>query len=218
MITATVAENTNISSTVYLTVNKRELNITLGTSDILREIGAQTQYSQPYVVQVADGSGEAVKNATVSLDYTVLLYKKGQFFVSEGDDPEWFQVYTGCSAEDINRNGVLDLGEDRNGNNQLDPQNPAVFAAESELEPTLQSGTIITDENGFGYFSLVYPQSNGMWTTLELTASATAQNVEAKATYVSYLPILADELADVGDDLPNRVSPYGAELDCTNTN
>ena len=72
--------------------------------------------------------------------------------------------YIVCAAEDANGNGKLDAGEDTNGNGKLDPQNPAVISAD-DTTPTLESGYITTDENGFGYFALVYPQSNATWTT-----------------------------------------------------
>ncbi len=230
VIVAKVAENEAVTANVALTVNKRELNVTIGTSDNLREQASDTQYSQPFVVQVADGSGQAVKNAVVRVSYTSTAYKKGRWILVDTSNPpdgtadEWARsgmaggdTFIDCAAEDGNSNGSLDIGEDYNGNNSLDPQNPAVLAAD-ETVPTLQSGSITTDDNGFGYFALVYPQSNATWSTVKITASATAQNVEAEATYTSYLPMLAAELEDVNSDLPNTFSPYGTELDCSNIN
>ncbi|MCB1757998.1 MAG: Ig-like domain-containing protein, partial [Gammaproteobacteria bacterium] len=218
VIVASVAGSTTVTDSVSLTVNKRELNVTIGTSDNLREQANETQYSQPYVVQVADGSGQPVKNATVRVSYAPLSFMKGHWSLYDTSTPAdnkadvWARFtntdYIECDAEDQNKNGKLDAGEDTNGNNRLDPQNPAVLAAD-ESAPTLQSGSITTDENGFGYFALVYPQSNATWSTVAITASATAQNVEAESTYVSYLPMLAEELNDVGTDLPNTKSPYG---------
>ena len=231
VIVATVAENTGITSSVRLTVNKRELNVTLGSTNNLRSLANDTQYSQPFVVQVADGSGQAVKNATITLSYHVTWYKKGTLtrIDTDGDgEPDvWGQPLasevTGglaekCEAEDTNKNGSLDIGEDINSNNILDPQNPAVLTAEEGIEPTLQSGSIISDKNGFGYFSLVYPQSNAWWSVVEITASATAQNVEAESTFTSYLAIMADQVKDIETSPPNVRSPYGIELDCTNPN
>ncbi len=228
VIVATVAENQSINNSVSLTVNKRELNVTLGTTDNIREQANETQYSQPYVVQVADGSGQPVKNATVQVSYVPLSFYKGRYRLYDTSNPTdnvadvWGRTlgvsndYIECNAEDLNGNGKLDSGEDSNGNGRLDPQNPAVLAADSTT-PTLQSGSIVTDENGFGYFALVYPQSNATWSTLAITASATALNVEAESTYISYLPMLADELEDVDSNLPNTRSPYGTVLDCSNT-
>ncbi len=226
IIVAKVAENEAITDQVALTVNKRELNVTLGTSDNLSSLANDTQYSQHFVVQVADGSGQAVRNATVRVSYVVTTYSKGRWGLVDTDTPPdgradaWARQgidYVDCFAEDTNKNGELDLGEDNNGNGILDPQNPAILAAD-DATPTLQSGSISTDENGFGYFALVYPQSNAMWSVVAITASATAQNVEAEVTYTSYLPILAEELLDVLTDLPNTISPYGLDLECSNTN
>ncbi len=226
VVVAKLADDETITNQVALTVNKRELNVTLGTSDNLRSLANDTQYSQPFVVQVADGSGQAVKNATVHVSYHVTTYSKGRWILADTDDPPdgtadlWIRRkntdYSDCAAEDSNKNGSLDIGEDNNNNDTLDPQNPAVLAAD-DTKPTLQSGSISTDENGFGYFALVYPQSNASWSVLEITASATAQNVEAEAVYTSYLPMLAEELIDVTTNLPNTLSPYGLDLDCSNT-
>jgi len=224
VIVATVA-NTSITSSVNLTVNKRELNVTIGTTDSLREQANETQYSKPFVIQVADGSGQPVKNATVHVSYLPLTYTKGNFYLFDKDDPEdgEYDVWTNygrtieCVAEDLNGNGQLDSGEDGNGNGVLDPQNPAVLAADS-VQPTLQSGSITTDENGFGYFAVVYPQSNATWSKLMITASATAQNVEAKASFISSLPMALDELEDPKTSIPNTLSPYGTILDCANPN
>lgn len=224
VIVSTVA-NTSVSDSVSLTINKRELNVTIGTTDNLRDMANETQYSQPYVVQVADGSGQPVKNATVRVTYVPLSYGKGQYRLydtdvpTNGDADVWARFlntdFIECTAEDANGNGTLDAGEDNNGNGKLDPQNPAVLAADDTL-PTLQSGSITTDENGFGYFALVYPQSNSAWTTVSITASATAQNAEATASYVSYLPLLASELEDINSSLPNTRSPHGTSLSCSN--
>lgn len=225
VILAKVAEVESVSGTVALTVNKRELNVTIGTTDNLREQANDTQYSQPYVVQVADGSGQAVKGATVTVSYHSLSYGKGRWIPYDTSVPpdekadQWGRVlsddYVLCNAEDGNKNGKLDAGEDTNGNGKLDPQNPAVLAADTTT-PTLQSGSITTDENGFGYFSVVYPQSNASWSILSITASATAQNVEAESSYTSYMPVLAEEIIDISSSMPNTISPYGFDLDCTN--
>lgn len=227
VIVASVAGSSTVVDSVSLTVNKRELNVTIGTSDNLREQANDTQYSQPFVVQVADGSGQPVKNATVRVSYAPVSFKKGRWNLYDTSSPAdgkadiWSRIsgtdYIQCNAEDQNQNGKLDGGEDTNGNNRLDPQNPAILAADVTI-PTLQSGSITTDENGFGYFALVYPQSNATWSTLAITASATAQNVEAESTYVSYLPMLAEELTDVSSDLPNTYSPYGSTLNCASAN
>lgn len=226
VISAKVADAESVTATVALTINKRELNVTIGTSDNIREQANDTQYSQPYVVQVADGSGQAVKGATVMVSYHSLTYGKGRWIPYDTSVPadnkadQWGRVlsddYILCNAEDSNKNGTLDAGEDTNGNGKLDPQNPAVLAADTS-SPTLQSGSITTDENGFGYFSVVYPQSNALWAVLSITASATAQNVEAESSYTSYIPVLAEEILDISSDMPNLISPYGLDLDCTNT-
>lgn len=237
VILAKVSEAESVTGAVALTVNKRELNVTIGTSDNLSEQANETQYSQSFVIQVADGSGQAVKGAKVTISYQSTHYGKGRWIPIDTSTPldgkadQWGRdnisgegidtvngnTYVFCQAEDVNSNGRLDAGEDTNGNGKLDPQNPAILAADTS-GPTLQSGSITTDGNGFGYFSVVYPQSNAKWAILSITASATAQNVEAESSYTSYMPMAAEEILDVTTDMPNIRSPYGIGLDCTNTN
>ena len=125
----------------------------------------------------------------------------------------------GCPAEDLNGNRILDTGEDNNNNGSLDPQDPAVVAADSVNSPTIESGSISTDATGSGFFAVIYPQSNAGWSTIEITARAKALGAEAEATFLSGLPVEAAELDDVDSAPPNAASPYGTDITtCTNEN
>lgn len=231
-------QGTAIADTVNLTVVERVLNVTIGSTDLIRVINGETQYSLPFVVQVADGGGAALEGATVEVSIRPTSYSKGNYIQVSVDNetsveatnngnnyspdhwttrpieifgPTKATTFT-CAAEDLNGNRILDPGEDTNNNGSLDPQDPAVVAADSVNTPTLEGGSISTDATGSGFFAIIYPQSNARWATVEITARAKALGVEAEATFYSGLPVAADELNDTNTSPPNWSSPYGTIL------
>lgn len=235
----TEVEGTNINSGVSLTVVDPALNITIGSANVIEPIGNGTQYSIPYVVQVADGGGTALEGAKVKLSIEPILYRKGvmQLIDTEGrtraqlteDDgnftaKSWTStssLTTSCAKEDINGNRVLDANEDLNGNGTLDPQDPAIImpVAESLELPTLESnGVLTTDASGSGYFNVVYPVTNAAWAQIRVVARAQALGVEAEDTYTTMLNSDVNQMTNVNIAPVNAVSPYGSVLNCTNPN
>lgn len=230
--------NTTIVDDVLLTAVDRVLNVTIGTTDLIRIINGETQYSLPFVVQVADGGGAPLEGATVEMSIRPLSYSKGSYRAvnAEGVLPENFAAlatggtwtadhwrlidgvnYTTCNAEDANGNRLLDPGEDFNTNGALDPQDPAIVAPDTENTPTIEGGAITTDATGSGFFGVIYPQSNAHWARVQITARAKALGAEAEASFLTNLPVLADEIDDMNSSMPNHTSPYGVMLDCSNT-
>lgn len=208
----------SIGGSTSLTVVERVLNITLGTSGLLDIIAGQTQYGLPFAVQVADGGGTPLEDATVELSITPLLYRKGRYTILAdiNDNPFWFlNTSVTCQSEDLNGNRILDAGEDVNNNGVLDPQDPAVIAAHVSATPTVSGGAISTDSNGFGYFELVYPASSSQWSDVRITARAKALGVEAEEVFNTTLPVLAERVDDINDSPPNTISPYGESGVCS---
>lgn len=230
-------EDFDVTNSVSLTVVEPVLNVTLGSSNEVVEFGEKTQYSKTYVVQVADGGGQALIDSQVQLSLKPVLYRKGRLVLvdSKGiaykdaiSDATWsashWAQYPGytieCPSEDRNGNRILDEGEDINGNGSLDPQDPALLVAlESEEDSglaTLQgNGVLETDATGSGYFRIVYPVTNAWWTNLEVVARAQALGVESTDIYRMRMPVLASEVLASVANPPNLHSPYGSVLDCT---
>jgi len=209
---------TTITGLTELTVVERVLNVTLGTSGLLDIIAGQTQYGLPFAVQVADGGGSPLENATVEISIAPIHYKKGRYVIAlDADDNPFLaqSVSVTCESEDLNGNRLLDAGEDVNNNGVLDPQDPAVIAAHVSVVPTVESGVISTNANGSGYFELVYPASSSEWSKVRITARAIALGVEAEEVFDTILPVLADRVDDVDDSPPNWLSPYGQSASCT---
>lgn len=224
----------NINSGVQLTVVEPVLNVTIGSSNLVELVGANTQYAVTYVVQVADGGGQALQNAQVQLSIEPLLYGKGQrILVNEiGQAPDeivapavwtshhWAAHSTSaffCFSEDTNGNRILDAGEDTNGNGSLDPQDPALLGpvADEGLATLEGNGILTTDSTGSGYFRVVYPVTNAGWASVNVVARAQALGVEATDELFMDLGFTAKQYLASNTNPINRVSPYGFDLDCT---
>jgi hypothetical protein len=215
-VTATVKDATSVTDTVSLTVAQKSLRITMGTGVEL-EVPNNVQYKQPWVAQITDADSNAPQaNLLVNISALPTQYIKGVYVPSSKDatsgDPEGPWVPAGdsvtCENEDSNRNGILDTGEDFNGNNKLEISNPATVVSDS--------GEFVTDENGFLYFSLYYPKGNGTWSEVELKATVEVEGTETSVAETYTLPVLADDVEDIGITPPGGVdSPYGTVRNCS---
>lgn len=234
---ATQFEELNVSAQVVgssaaantqLTIIERVLNLTIGTSNQITERALGTQYGIPFVVQVADGGGSPLNEATVELSVRPLAYRKGYMTLVNingmaqtevagfWEAVRWESRYVGCIAEDINGNRLLDAGEDNNANGVLDPQDPSLLGPIDGGSPTLEGGRITTDATGTGLFELIYPASSALWADVEIVARAPGFGVEAEAKYRMTLPILASVISDYNANPANHRSPYGVDFDCSN--
>ena len=148
-----------------------------------------------------------------------MKYHKGNYVVA-GD--EWIAVTAAdCIAEDINNNGISEVGEDINSNGRLDPTNPATISAHPQEVPTFDplTGYITTDENGFGYFSLTYPQSEARWVTLKVIAKASVSGTESTEVFEHRLFVLLSDISNTAISPPGGVeSKYGIASDCADPN
>lgn len=225
-------KDTDLSDVLSLTVVKRALNVTIGTSNEINIKPLGTQYALPFIVQVADGSGTPLEDATVELSIRPLKYYKGEMvLVNEGgytqaeDEENWTAHHWAvsrttieCDSEDDNGNRILDSGEDFNGNGSLDPQDPAALAAvEDESYATISGGSLTTDQNGSGYFEMIYPASNSWWSYVEISARAEALGAEADDSFRTFLPLPSSESNEEDESPANHYSPYGQDRDCSNT-
>lgn len=101
--------------------------------------------------------------------------------------------------EDINRNLILDPGEDvgldpGHGDGNLTPPSSAAGAVPA---------TVTTDENGVGNFNLVYLKQSAVWIADEITASVVVLGTETTSTLEFRLPYLIPDEPYLPD------SPYG---------
>jgi len=218
-ITAVVVDSPGISDTVNLTVSERELFISLGTGNVLEELGS-TDYVKEYSVFVTDANSGAVENVELTVSAIPENYYKGQW-IGLSDETGEFEVWgargegglieskTKCTNEDINFSGTLDSGEDFNGDGELTPGNIVSIA-----------GTLTTDADGRAVIRISYAQSYGSWLDVKLVVSGKVTGSENSTQTIFTLSTLASDI-DKEDITPPSQGlglrgPFGLSNDCSN--
>lgn len=195
-----------ISDTVTLTVARQALRLAIGTGNEIEEPDT-VRYRKDYLAIVTDANGAPVENANIELSVLPTGYIKGRYAISTDDtwvispsDPKF------CDAEDVNRNGQLDAGEDVNGSMSLEPTNSATTSASS----------VTSAADGSADFALLYPQSHCNWVRVKLTATVRVGGSESVETSEFYLSCAASDLNNTDISPPGGTEGlYGVEQDCT---
>jgi hypothetical protein len=200
---------------VALTVAGEALFMTLGTGNEITE-PTSTNYNMPFKVIVTDATSNPVAGVRVELNLTPLQFFKGNYV--ELLDPitqafiRWVpDISAVCVNEDIltgditkDRNGILDVDEDRNDSGELEPGNVATV-------PT----SVVTGDDGIAEFIIDYAQDYANWVTVELEARTTVAGSESSATRIFTLPVLAADVTDRNVSPPGFESPFGVSSFCT---
>lgn len=208
-IRAYPASNPAVEGVINLTVARRELFVTIGTDNEIRELPNQAAYEVDFAIVVTDADGVGVANANVDLSAVSLAYRKG-FWEQPIITQPWIQVINAtCLSEDVNRDGVYDPAFDENNNGRLDPGNVAAISAASG------GGTLVTDANGIGRAILTYPQDRAQWVRVEISARTGTDGTEFIDTRRLWLPIAASDVNASSASPPGRVSPYGVASVCS---
>ncbi len=208
-IRAYPASNPAVEGVINLTVARRELFVTIGTDNEIRELPNQAAYEVDFAIVVTDADGVGVANANVDLSAVSLAYRKGFWEQPIATQP-WVQVINAtCLSEDVNRDGVYDPAFDENNNGRLDPGNVAAISAASG------GGTLVTDANGIGRAILTYPQDRAQWVRVEISARTGTDGTEFIDTRRLWLPIAASDVNASSASPPGRVSPYGVASVCS---
>ncbi len=193
-----------------------------------------TEYQLPMSVIVTDSSGAAIAGAVVSLDIWPVLYQTGYWFNHNFfHGPNTLEYYEACITgffpnEDINRNLILDPGDDvaytplayscdPNKPNHGDDflgfvagSTPHVYSIDGQLTPPQASAgslpiSVVTDANGIANFDLTYLKASSIWIGAEVSAKTQVLGTES-STKISF--ILPAELAEaVAGSL--QASPFG---------
>jgi len=202
-------------ATTMLTAARQELSVVIGTGNTIEEPDATT-YRMPWTALVTDSSGAPVSNANVTVQLEPLGFRTGEWVSGGGGSSGWAQqVYATCASEDVNRNGLLDNGEDIlipdiGTVNRLDPGQVAAAVVTSTGK--------VTDEFGEAKIIINYPQGYGAWVAYRLRVSINAPaGTEGSAVADFWLPVLAADIqnSDItppGDQSP--LGPFGTGIGC----
>ena len=126
-IDATV-QGAAVTDFVLLTVAQREQFLSIGTGNEISEPNS-VQFRVEYAIQVTDSQGNGVPGATVQVAVLSDFYMNGfRSFPLGGSS--WTTTTAVCADEDVNRNGILDAGEDFNSSGRLEANNIATVSAQ----------------------------------------------------------------------------------------
>jgi hypothetical protein len=212
-IIATVQDAPSKTDTVTLTVADRQLFISLGTGNELEE-PTITTYNKQYSVFVTDVDSTPQAGVVLKVSAVPNNYYKGEWVKvldESGDFSSWGASYSTippCPNEDLNVDGILDVGEDTNNDGKLTPKN--VVSA---------SGDVTTDEFGQAVIDIRYTQSFATWVDINLIVSAKVSGTENSTQTRFSLPVLATDVLNEDVTPPTSgiglASPFGVVGDCS---
>jgi hypothetical protein len=203
-----------VIGTVGLTVSGQALMVRLGTDNLV--INAPPLNQKKYVAIVTDAGGNAVAGVTVSFKLRPQGYWKGRYYKPVPPSTETAWIWTSsawCANEDngglvpsLAFNGIVDPGEDLNGNLALEPGGVATISA-----------TGITDATGVATALITYPKDHANWAEYIVEARAGVNSNDPPSTAIFDLHGLATDYTNLNVDPPGLYSPYGISASCADT-
>lgn len=208
------------AATTTITVVSDPLAVTIGSNELVYTGSADLTYQRRFAIVVVDASGRAKENVQIVPSVDIDRYYKGQYVKGS---TTWFPGYVNtsvtpatavaaapveCFNEDINRNGILEDGEDLNHNGSLDPRKSDVAIS--------VVGSSTTDSSGMAIVQIEYPKNVGTWARVKILVSATGvSGTEGRATWSEVLPVPASAVTSTGAPA-FVVSPYGTVITTQN--
>jgi len=207
-VTTCAAAAAGCNHDAALTVNQSALFIALGTGNEIFNLDPQT-YRKDYTVYVTDSNGVPVPNVNLTIKALPTLYRKGTL-VFDSLRGAW--VYAAgvvtCANEDTNYNGVLDAGEDTNGDGRLQPGNVISVTTVVSTTPG-SSGIAKTDASGRAAITLLYAESYVPWVQIRLVAQAIVAGTESSTDAVFFPPGVASDFTSPTNPPAGTTSPFG---------
>ena len=205
-VKATIADNDAITGTTPIAVGNRTLFFRFATGNGIEESTDKILYKWKYAVLVTDSTGNPVPNQTLTVSVLPKRYDKGAWFKRPKNAsfkywearPSTKPDDLTCLSEDKNRNGILDAGEDANGDKLLTPGN--VVSVEK---------TIVAGADGIAYFTLTYAKEMAAFVEVDITVSGSAAGTENVSSRSVMLAYLNDDVTDEAD--PPWNSPFGVD-------
>ena len=201
------------SKSATLTVTSEALGVSIGTNELI--IVKSLTYVKEFIVTVVDSAGVAKADVNLNVSLDLPNYRKG-FMRGPGgwykakDDLPGSPPAVGdraiCLNEDKNRNGVLEAGDDDNGDLKLSPRKPDVVIS------LLQSKT---RADGTAVLQIEYAKDHALWVDALITVSASGVAGSEGRDSRLVAPVPADSASIKSTDTPAySVSPYGTASVC----
>jgi len=211
---ASATDCPNQVSASPITVVASGVNLAVLADGLLAVDSASNSYSMNFVVQVVDASNQPISGSTVTGSLDIPRFYRGIYVVvgsswTQGlftdNTGGTFGPVQSCDNEDINRNNVMESGEDANDSGTLEPYKASVTITPSS------AGSDVTDAFGKAYFTVQYGQNYASWEDVAMTYTTTVEGTEGHNTYPAFtLPIPASSLTATTVSPPFAVSPYNA--------
>lgn len=214
--------NENLATASSLTVVASGVSLAVFTNGTISVDNSKNVYTMSVIVQVVDASNQPISGSTVTGAVDIPRFYRGIYglgakawaqgiFVRSGAPGAYIYTPTNaieaCDNEDVNRNNILESGEDLNNSKTLEP-----FKASVTIVPS-SAGSNVTDSFGKAYFLLQYGQNYASWEDVVMTFSTSVEGTEGHATYPSTLPVPSDVLTATTSTPPFWVSPYNVPND-----
>ncbi|MBU2179655.1 MAG: Ig-like domain-containing protein, partial [Gammaproteobacteria bacterium] len=197
-INATLTSNADVKGDTGIVVGRRTLFFRFGSGNVIAKVEPNL-YSAPYAIIVTDAAGNPVPNQQLNVSVTPARYRKGAFLKRPliGTFVNWEAIPSiECASEDVDRDGVLDPGEDFNNDKQLTPGNVATVAR-----------TVTADADGIAQINLIYPREYANWVVVDMSVTSTAAGTENVSSRQLLLPILGADT--ISESSPPPSSPHG---------
>ena len=204
---------TPISTSVFLTVASQTLYVRLGTDNKVVSDTPAGANAKSYLALVTDSAGNpAPDNTQVRFVLRPVSFSKGKLIVPPvGVSQGWIidpDVGVDCPQEDTNLDGILQTGEDINGNGRLDPWGVA----------TVNTTALTT--SGFAIATITYAKEFASWVTVDLEARAGTIGNDPPNVVTLVLPGADSDYRNLAANPPGLISPFGvgsgADAVCTN--
>ncbi|MBV8037338.1 Ig-like domain-containing protein [Roseateles sp.] len=223
--------------TTTLTIVSNPVSISIGTDNSITTGASGLTFVKKYAVLVVDSAGNPKSDVQITPSVDLGGYGKGYWDWNIGTK-RWERApavgsvglfAATCANEDLNRNGVIDAGEDINGNKQLDPR-------KSDVSITLVGATK-TDANGVAVLQLEYTKNVGSWVKYKITVTAAGvlsppayyplgepvalpsqafpASIDDYLYTYAWLPVAASDLTTESPPPAFTFSPYGKSSSCT---
>ena len=219
--TCTAAQSVNAT----LTVAGAALAVSIGDDNLLTP-GTGT-YIKKFAITVADSAGRAVANAPVDISLDLTHYGKSTVWSNPGlptvptsltadatiPPAGTATTFYWCQNEDTNRNGVADLGENRDGSVDANGQ-PTLQPRRSDMIISYDDPTVTTtNASGILIIRVQYSQRYGGWLAYKVRVTANVAGSQGLAERPFVTNVL---LGDVGNG--SFLTPAYGVNNCTTAN